>query len=141
VDVYRHRLEQAGLRIRHGLQGRLMDTQQAVDDAGIRMVHRIQMRRQADGERVRGLAGQLAALNPMAVLRRGYAVVTDPDGRVLRSVRETAAGRAMVARMSDGAVDASVTRVRPAEARHGLGGQGHGNEESERRDGGSDTRF
>jgi exodeoxyribonuclease VII large subunit len=122
VDVYRHRLEQAGLRIRHGLQGRLMDTQQAVDDAGIRMVHRIQMRRQADGERVRGLAGQLAALNPMAVLRRGYAVVTDPDGRVLRSVRETAAGRAMVARLSDGAVDASVTRVRPAAARHGLGG-------------------
>lgn len=112
VDGYRHRLEQAGLRMRHGLQSRLMDVQQGVDDVGTRMLHRVQMRLQADLERVRLLTGQLAALNPLAVLRRGYSVVTDPSGCVLRSVRDTAAGRAIVARLADGAVDASVTGVR-----------------------------
>jgi exodeoxyribonuclease VII large subunit len=48
------------------------------------------------------LAGSLSSLSPLDVLMRGYAIVTDARGRVVRSPADVAPGEEIVVRVVDG---------------------------------------
>jgi exodeoxyribonuclease VII large subunit len=67
-------------------------------------VGRAEGRLEADGR-------HLHALSPQRTLDRGYAVVTGPDGAVVRSARLLDAGDVVRARLAEGAVTASVLSV------------------------------
>src|SRR3989304_6193651 len=59
---------------------------------------------------LRTLEGKLAALNPTAVLTRGYAIALDRDtGMALRSVSQARPGLSLDIRVSDGEFGAVVT--------------------------------
>lgn len=63
----------------------------------------VEARRAADRKARDVLAGKLSALDPTAVLARGYAIAAHRDsGRVVRSVAEVASGEALDVRVSDG---------------------------------------
>ncbi len=53
-----------------------------------------------------GTAQRLQALNPLAVLQRGFAVVSDSDGKLIRSVAQAQAGQRLRIQVSDGAFHA-----------------------------------
>ena len=53
-------------------------------------------------------AGSLDALSPLKVLQRGYAVATNDDGQVLRSVKDFAPGIHFSLKLSDGVARAEV---------------------------------
>ena len=55
----------------------------------------------------------LAAANPLAPLRRGYALVHGADGGLLRTVTEAPAGSAITVRLADGSLAAVVNKVLP----------------------------
>src|SRR4051794_37332783 len=60
------------------------------------------------------LGHQLArvrALSPLATLRRGYAVLSDEDGRIFSSVEEVVPGQAVTIRVADGRISAAVDDV------------------------------
>jgi len=57
---------------------------------------------QRDARRVAALARALQAVSPLNVLQRGYAILFDPDGTVLRSVKGAVPGMAVTARLQDG---------------------------------------
>ncbi len=63
----------------------------------------------AESDRVAHLAARLATLGPAATLARGYAVVQDGSGAVLRSAADAPAGAALRIRLADGAVGAVST--------------------------------
>ena len=50
--------------------------------------------------------GPLAALNPLAVMARGFSVATDPDGRIISQARDLPAEAAFNLRLKDGIVAA-----------------------------------
>jgi exodeoxyribonuclease VII large subunit len=53
--------------------------------------------------RLEGLRGQLKALDPLAILGRGYALLTDSEtGRIVSRVEHATSGRLLTARVSDG---------------------------------------
>ncbi len=54
---------------------------------------------------------QLKSLDPMAVLKRGYAIVTDENGRFITSVSELKLRQTAVVRLPDGRADVSVIRT------------------------------
>jgi exodeoxyribonuclease VII large subunit len=85
---------------------KLANARQRLDEAGSRMqdatLHGLVLRR----ERVRSLAAQLNAYNPLNVLARGYAVVRKEDGEVVRSVMQVTPGDALTIRVSDGEINA-----------------------------------
>jgi exodeoxyribonuclease VII large subunit len=62
--------------------------------------------------RLAGLAGRLQALSPLAVLARGYSVVTrHPEGTPVRSRADVGAGDEIRVQTRDGAFDARVTEA------------------------------
>jgi exodeoxyribonuclease VII large subunit len=56
-------------------------------------------------------AGKIEALSPLSALRRGYAVPTGPDGRILRSAAHFAPGAGFQLRVADGRIDCRVEAV------------------------------
>ena len=61
-------------------------------------------------------ASRLEALSPLAVLSRGYAIATRPDGRAVRDARELSPGDAVAVRVGRGRFEAEVRRVESEEA-------------------------
>lgn len=85
-------------------QRRIQSELQRVDDLARRGLTALDHRVQLQKSRVQGAAHQLESLNPLAVLARGYAVVTRKDnGRVVARVSQ--AGAEMNVRVSDGEFD------------------------------------
>lgn len=57
-------------------------------------------------------AQQLNAVSPLATLGRGYAIVKDPQGQILRSVESVKVGDEVSARLADGELQCKVTGSR-----------------------------
>lgn len=87
-------------------QTRILSDRQRLDEithrAGIALTHRLQLQR----THLRGLEQRLVSLNPLVVLRRGYAMVTLPDGRIVRSVNQVQSGDWLNVQVSDGQFEA-----------------------------------
>lgn len=56
-------------------------------------------------------AGKLDALSPLAVLGRGYALVADQQGQLLRDAAQVATGDTLAVRLARGQLEVEVTRV------------------------------
>jgi exodeoxyribonuclease VII large subunit len=59
-------------------------------------------------EKLDALNGKLSALNPTAVLARGYSIVTTSQGRLIRTTRDTAPGNDVEVRLHEGRLSAKV---------------------------------
>ena len=64
-----------------------------------------------DGQRGRlAVAGAgLSAVSPLATLARGFAIVRDAEGRLIRSVAQAQPGTAITVQLGDGAFEARIT--------------------------------
>jgi exodeoxyribonuclease VII large subunit len=60
-----------------------------------------------------GARARVRALSPLETLRRGYAVLQDPQGHVVSGVAAASPGSALSARVTDGRLDLTVTAVHP----------------------------
>jgi exodeoxyribonuclease VII large subunit len=83
-------------------QTRLRTDQQRLDELARRSTLGVQHSLQLRRAKLAGLGQRLGALNPLAVLGRGYAVVSHPDGQVVRSVRQVQPDDELHIRVSDG---------------------------------------
>ena len=94
-------------------QARLANARQRADDllarAAVAMTHRLALER----ERWNGLAQALNGVSPLAVLRRGYAVVSHPDGKVVRKASEVKSGDPLRVRVSEGEFGVEVQDSNP----------------------------
>ena len=54
-------------------------------------------------------AAELSAVSPVATLARGFAIVRDAEGRLIRSVSQTRPGTAITIQLGDGSFGAQVT--------------------------------
>jgi len=56
--------------------------------------------------------GKLSALNPLAVISRGYSAVFDIDGNVVKSTEDVSEGETLSIKVSDGLIKANVVSVK-----------------------------
>lgn len=71
------------------------------------------MRTASARHRLEQAQGRLAALSPLQVLARGYAVVQHPDGRLIRTTGEVLPGQSILIRLTDGRLLGRVEEVCP----------------------------
>jgi len=65
---------------------------------------------QGDALKLRGLARSLEAVSPLATVARGYSILRQADGTVVRSVAQVEGGERLRARLSDGNLDLRVEK-------------------------------
>lgn len=103
VTRRRRQMEQTEATLRRlSPRYRIEQQRQYVDELDRRLTHGWQQTFQRRRLLVDGLEQRLAALNPLAVLGRGYALVRDADGRVVRSVAQAVPGRRLNVHVADG---------------------------------------
>lgn len=62
-------------------------------------------------QRFRGLVGRLDALSPLAVISRGYGVLTTHEGQLIRDSQDVQVGDQISARLHEGRIHATVTNT------------------------------
>jgi len=109
-DVFAARLwrAQAGLHVE-----RLVVRTTELDQ---RLRNALAARLQRLGQRLALASRGLQAVSPLAVLGRGYALLTGPQGQVIRESTQLAAGDTVHARLAAGRITAVVNRIDPDDA-------------------------
>jgi exodeoxyribonuclease VII large subunit len=115
----RHRLGREGSRLRelsahlHRASPalRLAQTRSRLERADAALQAGIERKLQQVRAQLNLIAGQLNVVSPLATLQRGYAIVTDMDGKVITNVDEVAVGTRIEAKLARGSVQAIVDRV------------------------------
>lgn len=114
--AWQARLQRAQGRLRHaaavlrahdpqrrlaGLRERLLALQPRPQAAMVRALQR-------DALRLRALARSLEAVSPLATVSRGYALITNANGAVVRSTAQVSSGDLVQARVADGTLSLKV---------------------------------
>ncbi len=85
---------------------------QRLDDLRTALAGQVRARLRLGSERLRGLAAELSALSPLAVMARGYALVYRlPDRTLVRSAGTLQAGEGVEIRLHQGRVRARVEEI------------------------------
>lgn len=112
AELSRQRLQAASPEhFAAGLRTRIEYEQMHLDHLTGAMQDRLREMIASGSERIELLKEVIEAANPYAILQRGYSVVTDTEGAVLRSVSGLTAGDGVRIRMSDGSAEAQITSV------------------------------
>ncbi len=98
----RHRIEKASP------EWMIRNDRQRLDDLSFRLESSLGNSFRFKRSEALGLAKRLNALNPFAVLQRGYAIVTNTAGQVVASVRQVTRDEVVDVKISDGTI---LTRV------------------------------
>jgi len=89
----------------------LVHAAERLDRARQRLQHTMPRTLASQRERLAGLARQLHAISPLAVLGRGYAILENEAGQVIQRAPDVEPGQALTARLGEGHLDLKVIRV------------------------------
>lgn len=94
------------------LENRLARVRMSLDSSQRSIMHSMENTLNAKKALSKMLRGQLEALSPLAVMQRGYAIISSEDGRSIRKACDAKPGQDIDIRMSDGIIKAGVKEVK-----------------------------
>ena len=106
IDNTLHRLR----RVSPVMQLRL--SAERVAGARQRLAAAIRVSVSGAGSQLAVLSGRLQTVSPLSTLERGYALVLDAGGSVVRSTAQLKPGDTITARLADGVIGATVDRTK-----------------------------
>lgn len=106
------RLSQHAQRLGYGVRTRLRTQQQGLASLNEALGPALRQRLQHAAQRLEHARLRLELLDPRLVLQRGYALLTDEQGRAITQAAQTRAGQTLHATLADGEVDLSVLPAR-----------------------------
>ena len=104
----RHLNELSATVLRHDPRQRLAHARQQFAAGAARLERAMERTLHQERARLQALDARLNSLSPLAVLDRGYALVLDERGALIRSARRVIPGERVFTRMSDGAFTSRV---------------------------------
>lgn len=107
-----HRLAQLATRLHACIQRECQLRLVHVDALARRMPTAARQAVDRRQQSLHALAGRMQALDPQRVLARGYAWLTDTEGRAVTTVQKLTPGVRLSARLHDGQADLAVERIR-----------------------------
>jgi exodeoxyribonuclease VII large subunit len=98
--------------MRHDPRRRLAEARAHFEACRARLDRALERTLQLSAARLSALDGQLNSLSPLAVLDRGYALVLDAHGALVRSAAQVAPGDHILTRLADGSFTSQVESAR-----------------------------
>ena len=115
TSMRRTRFERTAARhTPHALAQRAARQRERIDNISARLRQSLASRIVLDRRALDAQAQMLASLSYQSVLRRGFALVRDAEGRAVRSVAGLAHGDRIAVELGDGRAGASITSVETA---------------------------
>jgi exodeoxyribonuclease VII large subunit len=102
--------------LRHDPRQNLAQARERLQACRTRLDHTMERMLHTAASTVSALDARLNSLSPLAVLERGYALVLDAEGGLVRSTAQVAAGNLVTTRLSDGAFTSRVETTAPNQA-------------------------
>ncbi len=99
--------------LRHDPRQRLAHARQHFAAGGTRLDRALERMMQAHAVRLSALHARLHTLSPLAVLDRGYALVLNAQGKLVRSATQVTPGEIISTRLGDGAFTSRVETASP----------------------------
>jgi exodeoxyribonuclease VII large subunit len=109
VQLYQQRLDELADNLRRRLTALAALAQVRLPALASRLERGADAVLRAAVDRLRHTAGRLHSLSPVAVLARGYAIITDATGRIVHRPADAPVGSRIQARLAEGQLDATVT--------------------------------
>ncbi|WP_048308117.1 exodeoxyribonuclease VII large subunit [Halomonas sp. PR-M31] len=114
----RQRLTQAGQRLdmaarslaRFDPAQQIAESRRRLEQASKRLNLALPRRLQAERNRLNALMRELNAVSPLAVLGRGYAIIENSEGKVVKRAEDTRPGERLSARLAQGKLSVEVKR-------------------------------
>jgi exodeoxyribonuclease VII large subunit len=110
-ERHRHVAELSATVLRHDPRQQLAHARQHLAAGATRMGHAMHRTLHEQRAHLNSLDARLRSLSPLAVLERGYAMVLDARGALVRSIGQVHAGDTFTTRLSDGAFTSRVDQV------------------------------
>ncbi len=118
LEQCRRRLENASAAVRHyDARQRLASVRQQLESQIANLSAAMRARLLAGRAALDRRAASLEALSPVAILNRGYALVFDAQGQLVKNAERLAMGDELSARLARGKVRARVTGREPGDSR------------------------
>ena len=83
-------------------RARLDSHRQRVDVLAVRLAQLVRRRQERSATRLQILTTRLEVISPLATLARGYAIVRDENGRIVRRAAQVTAGDRLAVQVADG---------------------------------------
>jgi exodeoxyribonuclease VII large subunit len=112
-DTHRHVADLAAAVLRHDPRQRLAHAQQHFAAGRTRLLHALDRVLHERRARLQAIDARLHSLSPLAVLDRGYALVLDAGGSLIRSTAQINAGDPLTTRLADGSFASRVESTTP----------------------------
>jgi exodeoxyribonuclease VII large subunit len=109
----RHIADLTAAALHHDSRQSLAQARERLVAGRTRLVHWIERTEHESAARLGALNARLNSLSPLAVLERGYALVLDGDGGLVRSTEQIAPGDKLTTRLLDGAFISRVESAAP----------------------------
>ena len=106
-------LETQSLELQRACAEALPETVQRIQKQGVRLQLALERRLSAESASVQARAAKLSACDPYAVLRRGYALVTEQGGASVSKSQQVVIGQVVNVQLAQGRFSACVESVSP----------------------------
>ena len=117
LSSHRRRLDDDTARLRRlDLRLRFAASRRRIEAAGAAIVHRVRLRLTRSRGALEPLLAHLTQLSPLKILERGYAIVSNETGVIVKSHRDAPVGSTISVRLGSGALRAAVTESRGPDA-------------------------
>jgi exodeoxyribonuclease VII large subunit len=99
--------------LRHDPRQRMAHARGHFDACRTRLDRTLERRLQSESSRLKSLTARLQSLSPLAVLDRGYALVLDEGGALVRTAADLPVGSRVTTRLSEGSFNSLVEVINP----------------------------
>ena len=104
-------LDELQLRLNQALEQKLESDKQQLLSFEQRLEPAVEHQFVAARERLHLAIAKLDALSPLSVFKRGYAVVQNTDGQIIKEVGQVSVGESVEVRLAEGRIWAQVTEL------------------------------
>jgi len=113
VNEPKQALTESRAMLQRALEQRLHETQRRLDELDLRLHNQMEQRIRTHTQSLREYGKQLTALNPFAVLRRGFSITRNADGSVIDSFEGLTQGDALETLTRDGRLISTLHQIEP----------------------------
>nr|WP_207780381.1 exodeoxyribonuclease VII large subunit [Pokkaliibacter plantistimulans] len=110
LDRQRQQLQDLQQRLQRSISDRLLQQQQRVDQLTMAVTDSGNKKISTAQEQLRTVMQQLHLVSPLATLERGYAILQDERGQVIRRASEVREGNQLLARLAEGQLHLTVDK-------------------------------